>query len=196
MFSKQEQLSKVREPKPKYRRKCKNCKTWYRTDRNGQVVCDDIDCAILYGKKQNEKQQRQAKVQFNGNDKSKVTAKLQQTFNTYIRIRDAKDKCISCDYEWSGEGGRVKHASHFISVQKSKVLRFDENNVHKSCQQCNDFLRGNLIEYRIRLIKKIGIEEVERLEDYRMLPPAKYSIDYLKENIKKYKHKINKLKEL
>jgi hypothetical protein len=37
--------------------------------------------------------------------------------------------------------------------------------VHKQCSACNNNLSGNLTEYRIHLIKKIGFAKVEELEN-------------------------------
>ncbi len=50
---------------------------------------------------------------------------------------------------------------------------------------------GNIAEYRIRLIKKIGLDKVEWLEGPH--EPAKYTIDDLKELIVKYKAKCKEL---
>jgi hypothetical protein len=113
---------------------------------------------------------------------------LQAVFNTYIRIRDENEPCISC-------GCRVVkgHASHYYSVGAHPSLRFDEYNVHKSCEKCNTHLHGNLIEYRKRLEKKIG--KIKLLElDKRAREERKYSIDEIKEMIKEYRSKIKFLK--
>lgn len=66
--------------------------------------------------------------------------------------------CISC-------GKRViKEAGHFYAQGSTGVLRYNLNNINGQCYQCNHFLHGNLLEYRINLVKKIGPEEVEYLE--------------------------------
>ena len=36
-------------------------------------------------------------------------------------------------------------------------------NVHSACTRCNRQLSGNAVEYRIRLVNRIGLERVERL---------------------------------
>jgi hypothetical protein len=53
-------------------------------------------------------------------------------------------------------------------------------------------LSGNLIQYRKRLIVKIGIEKVEWLEEFGNRE-KKWSKDELKLLIKQYKEKINEL---
>jgi len=49
----------------------------------------------------------------------------------------------------------------------SSFLRYHPDNVHNCCAGCNLFKRGNLIEYRLGLLDKIGKDKVEWLEDNR-----------------------------
>lgn len=90
---------------------------------------------------------------------SDLKKRVQRVVNKYIRQRDADEACISC--------GQVKDkydAGHYIAQGSSGYLRYDLNNIHCQCTGCNRFKHGNLIEYRINLIKKIGVEQVEWLE--------------------------------
>jgi len=89
----------------------------------------------------------------------KLKLKAQTVFNAWIRKRDEGLACISCG------SYNTAHASHYLSAGNYSFLRFHEDNVHLSCLKCNTFLHGNLIEYRKRLIVKIGIERVEYLEN-------------------------------
>ena len=82
----------------------------------------------------------------------------QQTFNKYIRQRDADKPCISC------QKGRVENAGHYLSQGHHSALRFNENNTNGQCVRCNLYLSGNLINYRTNLLKKIGEENVLQLE--------------------------------
>lgn len=55
------------------------------------------------------------------------------------------------------------------------------------------FAKENAIEYRIRLVEKIGVERVEWLEaDQR---PRKWSIEELKQITATYKQKLRDLKK-
>jgi len=88
-------------------------------------------------------------------------------FNLYIRLRDRDEwgyaLCIS-------SGQRVKYGTtnyqsgHYISRGACPELMFEENNVHVQGKSDNYFKSGNLIEYRINLIKKIGEDAVLDLE--------------------------------
>ncbi len=115
-------------------------------------------------------------------DKSYYTKKLQVIFNKYIRLRDHPDPCISC-----GKHRTKYHAGHYLSVGGHSELRFECLNVHKQCVYCNLFLSGNLLNYRNRLINKIGIDKVEWLESKH--EPKKYSISDLIDMISLYKEK-------
>jgi len=79
-------------------------------------------------------------------------------FNKFIRLRDFNKGCISC-------GGKVEHAGHYLSAGHHQALRFMESNCSGQCLRCNHFLRGNAINYRINLIKRIGEVKVTNLED-------------------------------
>lgn len=113
----------------------------------------------------------------------------QTEFNAFIRERDAADPCISCGRHHAGQW----HAGHFRSVGAQPALRFDETNVHKQCAPCNNHLSGNVIEYRLRLIKKIGQEAVALLEIEH--EPAKYSIEDAQRIKSIYKAKTKALKD-
>ena len=57
-------------------------------------------------------------------------------------------------------------------------MRFNENNCHAQPKQDNRYLSGNVADYRIGLIKRIGLAPVEALEADNSV--QKYSIDELK----------------
>lgn len=190
MYSKEQQLKHNKKRKLR-KRKCKTCKEWFIPKADWQKVCGKVECAISYAKTETRKQQEQTKRAFRQSDKSKLKEKAQYWFNRFIRLRDKNLPCISCDYDWTGSATqRQAHASHYMSVSKSAKLRFNEYNVHKSCQICNTHLSGNLAEYRIRLINKIGLEKVEELERVaNESEPCKYTIEDLKKIIVIYKEK-------
>lgn len=95
----------------------------------------------------------------------------QAAFNSFIRARDADQPCISCGRHHQG----AYDAGHYRSVGAQPALRFDETNCHKQCVPCNQHMAGNAVEYRIRLVQKIGREAVELLEIEH--EPTKYTIE-------------------
>ena len=113
---------------------------------------------------------------------------LQSWVNKFIRLRDKNEPCISCGRYHQGQ----YHAGHYRSRGACPELRFNEDNIHKQCAPCNNQKSGNAIEYRINLVKKIGIERVEFLERQDH-PPLKLTIEEIKEQIKIYKAKCKEL---
>jgi len=112
----------------------------------------------------------------------------QTAFNAFIRARDKDLPCISCGTTKSAQWD----ASHYRSVGAAPAFRFVEDNCHKSCVVCNRHKSGNIFEYRLRLIKKIGIERVEALE--REPPPMKHTIENAKEIAQEYRKKLKEIK--
>lgn len=161
-------------------RKCKMCRTGFQLYRSTQVVCS-IKCAKAYAEQKRIKEQK-------ANDKKRkeklktakdYNAEAQVAFNRYIRARDCGKYCSSCSTVL------IKHtlgggydAGHYRSRGASNHLRFNLLNVWGQCKRCNRRLGGNYSEYRKKLIKRIGLDRVEKLENDN--EPRKLSIEYLK----------------
>ena len=175
--------------KPKFK-KCKVCKSKFQLFRTTQKVCSP-NCAIALAKvdgaKKEKKSHSAAKRKLKDEDRSFQLKKTQRIFNTYIRLRDLSDTCISCGRHHSGQ----YHAGHYRSVGANPELRFLPSNCHKQCSACNNHLSGNISNYRINLIGKIGEAAVADLE--RSHPPKRYTIEDLKEIQSIYKLKTKEL---
>ncbi|MDO2432579.1 recombination protein NinG [Enterobacter bugandensis] len=113
--------------------------------------------------------------------KSQWDKEAQSAFNRYIRIRDEGKECVSCGNPLIGKSnyltGSAIDASHYRSRGAASHLKFNVFNVHSACTRCNRQLSGNAVEYRIRLIERIGQERVERLESDN--EPRRFDIPYL-----------------
>lgn len=165
-------------------KKCKNCKDYFKPRTTLQKYCVKYDCIKEFISQQNAKEWKKRKVKMKT---ELMTLKdyidsAQKVFNKWIRLRDKGLNCISCDKPIRG----VKHASHYLSSGGHSSVRFNEKNVWVSCYKCNVMLSGNLLNYRKRLIEKIGLQEVEHLESIGY-DNKKWTIEELKEIIKKYK---------
>ena len=161
-----------------------------------QTVCSPI-CGIEYAKKSREAQERRViasqrtiylKAKESIKTRSEIASEAQKCFNAFIRERDKHDPCISCGRFHTGQ----YHAGHYRTVGAHPELRFDELNVHKQCSVCNNHKSGNIVEYRINLVKKIGADKVEWLEGNH--EPKKYTIEELKDIKSLYKSKLKALK--
>jgi len=119
-------------------------------------------------------------------------------FSKYIRLRDANWQgycsCISCSVVLP-----IKEiqAGHFIDAGSDKALKYEETNVHAQCVSCNYFKSGNKLEYRRRLIDKIGIKLVEKLELSHHFKTTHKKLNQLELNAmyEFYKKKIKTLEE-
>jgi hypothetical protein len=185
-ISKQQQPRKG--PKPMKPKKCRKCGEFFIPDRPFQKACKyqcAIELAQANAEQEKNREHRFALKAFNDSDKNILKRKAIQVFNEYIRKRDKDLPCVSCDCIVK-EG--MAHASHFKPANTYSYLRFDEANVHKSCSKCNVFLSGNLDAYRIRIVERIGQEELDRLDLPNKIKA--WSIDELKDIIQYYKAKI------
>lgn len=114
---------------------------------------------------------------------------LQVTFNTFIRLRDKDEPCISCGCKTSNKFD----AGHLYPTTYS-YLRFNEDNVNKQCSyNCNLMKSGNVEEYRVGLEKKIGFLRLQKLHNDRH-KKLELSVPEIQEMIKQYKLKIKQLK--
>ena len=90
----------------------------------------------------------------------------QVAFNAWVRARDAAQPCISCDApppDLSGlHAGR--DAGHYRSTGSASHLRFHPDNCHAQCVHCNRWGAGKAVDYRIRLVRRIGPARVDELE--------------------------------
>ncbi|MCK3657243.1 NinG recombination protein [Pasteurellaceae bacterium Pebbles2] len=170
-------------------KKCKICRAEF-SPRNSLQKCCSPACALELVKEQKAKAERKELKARKAKLKSRRdwVKDAQDVFNKFIRLRDKDLPCISCGRYHQGQW----HAGHYRSVGAAPELRFCELNVHKQCQPCNNHKSGNVIEYRINLIKKIGADKVEWLErqDHEA---KKYSVEDCKEIIQFYKAKCKEL---
>jgi len=168
--------------------KCKVCRAPF--DRRSMThKCCSPECAIEYARKERENRERKeiAARKLAIKRRSEWLKDAEAAFNAYIRARDKDRPCISCGRFHTGS----YDAGHYRSVGAAQHLRFNEDNVHKQCCQCNQHKSGNAIEYRIGLVARIGIERVERLETNNEI--KKWSIEEAKAIKAEYKAKLKEI---
>jgi hypothetical protein len=116
--------------------------------------------------------------------------KVQEVVNQYVRLRDRKEKCISC-------GGKVEDAGHYLPVGSYSGVRFDLDNIHGQCHhECNTGKYGNPEAYREGLLKRIGKRKVEALEKRaRESKQYKWTRPELLDLMEAFKVRIKQLKK-
>ena len=186
-------------------KKCRvaTCGATFIPARLGQSVCSPA-CAIIDAPRHQEKarkslaqvERKEIKVR---KEKLKSRAdhlrEAQAAVNEYVRLRDADLPCISCDSTPSDSDlmtGSRWDSGHYRSVGSCPELRFELLNIHRQCVKCNRNLSGNAVEYRIRLLLRIGAEKVAWLEGPH--PVRKYTIEEIKAIKVEYRVKTRELK--
>ncbi|WP_339545139.1 recombination protein NinG [Pseudomonas sp. RA_35y_Pfl2_P32] len=192
----------TKQPKPKT---CKNpaCRASFVPQRLGQAVCN-YTCGLAI-KDVNQEKARKSLAQVERREikvrKEKLKSRAdhmretQVVFNEFIRLRDAAHPCISCDSVSTDEGlitGSRWDAGHYRSVGSCPELRFEPLNVHRQCVRCNRNLSGNAVEYRIRLVQRIGAEKLDWLEGPHQA--QRYTVEELKAIKAKYRAMTRELK--
>ncbi len=195
-------MAKPAQPKPPKLKKCPICKTYYTPWSSTQKTCHNGQCGLAFSRQQKaekaaremRKQERLKRAEWN---KRKADLKplkhwedlTQRVVNDFIRLRDKDLPCISC-----GTWETVRwEAGHYRSRGKASHLRYNEDNIHKQCHNCNVQLSGNQQQYRINLIAKIGTQRVEALENNNT--PHRYSREELESIRKHYRALIREMKK-
>jgi len=159
-------------------RKCKFCQK--KVDKNNGLVVNvnafcNWTCVYSYAKSDKAKKEGDKilrKEHASRKEKLKTIpqrlSEAQIAFNSYIRVRDRFKSCVSCGKPPTeyGRGGGID-ASHYLSrgaTNGGSYRRYDPLNVWAACKSCNRYLAGNLVPYRVELIKRIGIKRVEEIE--------------------------------
>jgi hypothetical protein len=181
------------------RKRCPSCRVMFTPARTSQAVCGEIECAVAYGQSEKGRattrkaladvERREIKVR---KEKLKSRAEhlkdTQQAFNAWVRERDAELPCISCGRHHQGK----YDAGHYRTVGSNPALRFEPLNCHRQCSPCNTQLSGNIVNYRIALVKRIGADQVDWLEGPH--EPKKYTVEELKAMTADYRAKTRELK--
>ena len=175
-------------------KKCKVCPGEFTPRATTQKVCSP-SCAIKLveankcdkikkAASDDIKRVKQKLKQLRMKDRPKALRAAQAAFNAFIRERDKDLPCISCQRHHKGQ----YHAGHYLSRGAHPELAFNELNNNKQCSTCNNYLSGNLLNYRVNLIKKIGLEWIEGPHDN-----VKMSALELWDLQKRYKQKLKDL---
>lgn len=188
-------------PRPK---KCRNpaCGQTFTPQRMGQHVCSPLCGLAIKDVNQDKAKKAMAHAERLATRETKERLKTrgdhikdsQQAFNEFIRLRDqiAGHPCISSGrpLDWSGN---AVDAGHYRSRGSAPHLRFDERNCHAQSKQDNRFLSGNIADYRIGLIERIGLSAVVLLEADQTV--KKYTIEDLQAIKKHYRALVREMKK-
>ena len=161
--------------KPRKTHPCPVCGEQF-VKHNGltQKTCFNASCALTYSRAKTQEKNIKAELVKDKTARS-ITRKrkadvkplshwidlTRRVVNDYIRERDAYEPCISCGTTktWRWDAG------HYRTTAAAAHIQFNEDNIHKQCMPCNTHHSGKTGPYRINLVKKIGEERVQALEN-------------------------------
>lgn len=189
------------------RRRCAICREWF-TPRfqNERWCCPEhgTELALRLREKTHQKaiqaaELRRTEKEREQKDKLKIRRlavkprsywikQAQQAVNAYIRERDRDLPCISCGTFTAAQWD----AGHYRTTAAAPQLRFNECNIWRQCQVCNQHKSGNLVPYRAELIRRIGIEQVEAIESNH--DRHHWTIEECKAIRAEYQQKLKELK--
>jgi hypothetical protein len=150
-------------------RKCKDCGETYAPLAQAQPRC--FKCKIAKFNEQKAKYcDYKNKTLITRTKKPQKPLKAKQDveqdkIHAEVRKRDDGKPCVSC-----GVIGRVLQAGHFYARSECSELRQDLSNIHGQCGKCNFAMSTNpkiKEDYRIEIEKRIGSEELARLDKVR-----------------------------
>lgn len=183
-------------PRTPRKKKCGHCGESFQPSRMGQKACGAA-CALAMAPAFRDKT-RKALAEVERKEikaaKERIKSKgehmreAQAAFNVYIRARDADQPCISCGRHHQGK----YDAGHYRTTAASPELRFEPLNVHKQCVPCNQHKSGDILNYRLGLLARIGQEKVDWLEGPH--DPKRYTIEQLKEIKAHYRALVREIK--
>lgn len=184
--------------------------------RTTEEACS-TEHAILYAREQSEKRREMQRIKIANAEKRERKAALksrkdwvreaQAVFNAWVRERDFFKPCILCGtpYAIAAQGG-AWDAGHFRSVGAAPELRFEPLNCHKQCKDCNSNTRrqGKYVmpveraisiraRYRINLIDRIGLQQVEWLESHH--EPLKPTAEWLQTKIVEWRKETRQMRD-
>jgi hypothetical protein len=150
---------------------CRQCGKVFTPARSTQVICSPrcatkMATASAKAKKTAERELTKARRESLKTIADRIK-EAQTEFNAYIRLRDQAQPCICCGRTANDRDlitGSRWDAGHYRSTGSASHLRFNEDNCHRQLVVCNRHGAGRAVDYRIGLVKRIGLERVEALE--------------------------------
>ena len=176
---------------------CVVCERVFVPERMGQVVCRG-SCGLKKARAEREAAEKAERESIKRRKEAlkrvpDLIKEAQTAFNAWVRARDAEQPCISCDAPPPDmstlHAGR--DAGHYRSTGSASHLRFHPDNCHAQCVKCNQWGAGMAVDYRIRLLQRIGPARVEALENDNT--PHKWQRDELIAIKATYKAKLKEM---
>lgn len=159
------------------RTRCPHCRSKLEAGQRIHAECIDpyAEAEEAKAKRKAEKQGRMRARVDRATDRQKreaqkdvyeLIAEADKAFGAFIRERDrqAGHHCVSSGRPLNWNAGNQVDAGHYRSKGAASHLRYNEDNCHAQSKKDNRYGAGQAVEYRIKLIQRIGLARVEALE--------------------------------
>lgn len=163
---------------------CPSCLwDWMNTTENGKIYYSKQFVSNCIKSSDRYEREKKKKLKEKNKTITQLINEAKLPFQKWIRFRDANLPCISC-----GTDAELNDGGHFYKAEIYRGLIFNENNCHKQCRKCNQFLGGNENNYRLGLIARYGEDFVKDLDK---ISDENRTKDWTREEIKQIKQKYN-----
>lgn len=122
--------------------------------------------------------------------------KADSVFSQYVRISHIDEwgrvQCFTCGvmHDW-----KEVDCGHFIP-RGNKTTRYELDNCRPQCTTCNRVYHGREEQFRLNLVREIGIERVNTLIKWEKKPPFKLSHNFFQSKYEEYSEKLKEVKKL
>jgi len=159
--------------------------SWYLESENGKIKLEKTRLKIEAPRKEFESYKKERKSRQNLPNLIKNTV---IAVHRYVRLRDKGKSCISCDTPYKDNF----QAGHYFKAELYSSLKFDLDNIHGQCEQCNLRREGNESGYSLRLPKRIGQKAFDSIV-LKAIQEKKTGFKWDKEELVKIRKRANKL---
>jgi len=165
---------------------CKSCgKPCYLFSKGRCSDCSRIEDTLLRMEKSNEKVIQEE-------DLTDLIHDADLIFSQFIRLKYAdKSGLVTCYTCPTTKHFTLMQNGHYLK-RAHLYLRWDERNCRPQCQNCNEFLSGNMAEYTKRLDQECkGLPDILKADAVLVHKPTR---DEIRQIIAEYSPKVTRLK--
>lgn len=117
-------------------------------------------------------------------DRRRLIMELDKYCSWVVRLKASDKYGVVCCYTCGKKiPWKTAHCCHYIS-RRYGGTRFDFDNLHAGCEFCNVTLHGNLEKYKEHLLRDIGQDGIDKLEQNKNKKIPTSELKEMLENVK------------
>lgn len=158
---------------------------WLLNTENGRIKMANAMLKVSAPRKEFENIQTENKER---TELKKAHSTTKTVVHAYVRERDKGKPCISCKNDWKPNF----QAGHGYAAGSFETLKYNLNNIHGQCEQCNLRKEGDFFNYSLNLPERIGVENYNELVRLAGID-KQFSKVWNVENLKQIRASIKKI---